>query len=469
MSDSAKPDTRVEATAGAASARPNMQRDTVARVPGATCDEGDRGMGDVSRRTALGLGAATVAAATAPVAARVTPGFLWGVATAAHQIEGNNINSDYWVLEFLPGTYMKEHSGDACDSLHRWREDLDLIRAAGLNSYRFSVEWARIEPVPGEFSTAYLDHYRRIAATARDMGIEPVVTFHHFTSPRWIAAMGGWENLATADRYARYCERTARALGDTIAWACTLNEPNAQVTSKVMEKPWAGEAAFRAAGARYLDSDRFHTFFIGDSFRVRDVCLAAHAKGREAIKGVAPRVKVGMTLALQEMVAGPGGEARLARIYAEARTPFYDAARGDDFIGVQTYNRFEVGADGYLPAPAGVMHDMSGDAVAPTALGVTIREAHRATGAPVFVTENGIDTSDDAVRVAYLPQALAAMRAAMTAGVPVLGYQHWSLLDNFEWSSGYRPRFGLVAVDRTTFKRTPKPSLWTYRDLVRAA
>ncbi len=425
----------------------------------------------VSRRDALALaGSAAIAGTGSRAVAQSARDsrFLWGVATAAHQIEGNNVNSDYWVLEHLPDTYFTQPSGDACDSFNRWREDVALVNAAGLNAYRFSIEWARIEPERGEYSVAMIEYYRRLALACLADGITPVITFHHFTSPRWIAGLGGWENPETADHYARYCERAARGLGEALRWACTINESNAQVTSKVMAlgKPWAIEPGLRAEAARRIGATRFHAFFLGDSFKVRDVCLAAHAKGRDAIKSVAPAAKVGMTLALQELSAGPGGEALYRRVFDEARAPFYAVAAHDDFIGVQTYNRFETGANGYLKAPASGEHDMFGQPTPPTALAAVVREAHEHAGVPVLVTENGINTADDAVRVRHLRASVAGLEAARAGGVPVLGYIHWSLLDNFEWSSGYVPRFGLVAVDRYTFRRTPKPSLYAYRDLV---
>ena len=422
-----------------------------------------------SRRLALltGIGAASLPTL---VAGRVDPArrFLWGVATAAHQIEGGNVNSDYWVMEHVSGTYFKEPSGDACDSFNRWREDLALVKSAGLNCYRFSVEWARIEPEPGEFSDAALAYYRRICVECREAGITPVVTLHHFTSPRWVAAMGGWEDFAVVDRYVRFVEKTARALAGTADWFCTMNEPNAQVTSKVLQrKPWAAEPALRAAAARAVGSDRFHMYFLGDSYQVRDVCLAAHAKGRDAIKAALPGAKVGMTLALQELTAGAGGDALYRRIFAEARAPFYAAAAGDDFLGVQNYNKFETGPDDYLPAPAGAMKDMFGLPTQPSALAASVREAYTHAKVPIFVTEHGHNTHDDAQRVQHLRAAIGGLEAEIAAGVPVLGYLHWSLLDNFEWSSGYIPRFGLVAVDRKTFARTPKPSLKAYGQLVR--
>ena len=421
----------------------------------------------VDRRSFLGAAVAASAAPAVAVAPR-RPGFLWGAATAAHQIEGANVNSDYWVLEHIPDTYFKEPSGDTCDSWNRWREDLALVKAGGMNAYRFSIEWSRIEPERGEISRATLAYYHRICATAREMGIEPVVTFHHFTSPRWIAAQGGWENPQTADDYARYAGIAAKALGDTIGFVCTMNEPNAQVTSKVVskDKPWDKEPTVLAQAAQAVGSDRWGAYFLGNPYRARDTIIEAHRKGRAAIKGAAPHVKLGLTLALQDNRAAPGGEALLQRIYDEARAPFYAAARDDDFIGVQTYNVGSIGADGYLPTATATMRDATGNDATPSALRATIREAHKATGRPVFVTENGINATDDALRVRHLRETVRGLAEEIDGGLPVLGYMHWSLLDNFEWSSGYVPRFGLVTVDRATFRRTPKPSLAAYRALI---
>lgn len=425
----------------------------------------------LTRRDALFATALTAAsAASGPL--RATPSrpsnFLWGAATAAHQVEGGNVNSDYWVMEHVPGTYFKEPSGDACDSWNRWREDLSLVKSGGMNAYRFSVEWARIEPEPGEFSVATLERYRRICMTAREMGIEPVVTLQHFTSPRWIAARGGWETPEVADRYARYSERVAKALNGAVTWFCTMNEPNAQVTSKVLQrKPWEIEPRLRADAAKAVGSDRFHMYFLGDSYQVRDNAIAAHIKGREAIRNAVPGAKVGLTLALQELVAGDGGEELYQRIWNNARLPFYQAARGDDFIGVQTYNLSRTGPEGYLPAITPTAErDMSGYDAPSSSLRATVSEAHRESGIPVMVTENGINTNDDTLRIRHLRSTIGELAKAIDGGVPVLGYMHWSLIDNFEWSSGYWARFGLAAVDRTTFRRTPKPSLASYRKLI---
>ncbi|HEY5119820.1 MAG TPA: family 1 glycosylhydrolase, partial [Anaerolineales bacterium] len=140
-------------------------------------------------------------------------GFLWGTATAAHQIEGGNVNNDWWAMEHDPTSGCVDVSGDACDSFNRYPEDIALIADLGLGAYRFSLEWSRIEPEEGEFPTVALDHYRRMAATCHEHGVLPVVTFHHFTHPRWLAAAGTWEALHAPDRFARFCEKATEHLG----------------------------------------------------------------------------------------------------------------------------------------------------------------------------------------------------------------------------------------------------------------
>ena len=396
---------------------------------------------------------------------------MWGVATAAHQIEGNNTNSDYWVLEHLASTNFAEPSGDACDSWNRWEDDVKLVQALGLNAYRFSIEWARIEPEQGVFSQAVLDYYRRICIACRERSIIPIVTFHHFTSPRWLAAKGGWENPDTAGLFARFCERSARALGDLIGAACTMNEPNAQVTSYLMRgyKPFPNEEKVVAEAARAVGSDRFGAYFMGDSLRVRDVCLTAHRRAVEAITSVLPATKVGMTLALQDLVPGQDGEQLHRRIFDDARLPFYDAAAKDDFIGVQPYLRMITGSNAYLPAAARVLTNRYGADASPNALSAVIREVHRHCGANILISENGIDTEQDAIRAIHLKASVAELQSCVEAGIPVIGYIHWSLLDNFEWRSGYAPKFGLYTVDRKTFARRAKPSAAVYRAIVREA
>ena len=433
-------------------------------------------MSGIDRRDALGLGALGLGAAALtaglPARAAATKPFLWGAATAGHQVEGNNINADIWLLEQVQPTLFHEPSGDACDSLHRWREDVAIVKALGLNCYRFSVEWPRIEPAKGQFSQAFLDHYARIVDHCREQGLAPVVTFHHFTSPRWFAAAGGWENPEAPDLFARYCGKVARALGQGISHALTFNEPNLALGGRWAANPLPQAfmdrmAASMAAAAKASGADRCSVLNGGDPRPMIPGVTAAHVKGRAAIKAARGDLPVGLSLAIPDEVATVPDSA-LERRRADIYGPFFAVMQGDDFIGVQTYGREYVGKDRGVALPADAARRADGREWFPAAVGNVVRYAHKATGLPVLVTENGIDAADDAERARFIPPAVASVEAAMADGVPVLGYIHWSLLDNFEWFSGYGPKFGLVAVDRQTFRRTVKPSAQVLGRIARA-
>jgi beta-glucosidase len=397
-------------------------------------------------------------------------GFLWGAATAAHQVEGNNTNSESWVLEHLPSTIFAEPSGDACDHYHRYPSDIALLAQLGLNAYRFSVEWARIEPEEGEFSLAALDHYRRMLATCHEHGLTPMVTFHHFTSPRWLYRYGGWLDAKTPERFARYCERVTAHLGDLIGAACTLNEPNiAAVLSHVLpfdleSGPWWDEAAQALNAPR----DRVGLFQYVARREAREVILAAHRRGYEVIKAGRGDFPLGMTIALHDIQEGEGGAERTVEYRRKLADDFLEPLRGDDFVGVQNYSRMLIGPEGPLPPPASAELNQMNEEFYPAGLAGAVRYAAQVTGIPVMVTENGLATTDDSRRVAYFQQALAGLAECITSGVDVRGYFCWSALDNFEWVSGYRPKFGIIAVDRETQMRTPKPSAYWLGGVARA-
>jgi beta-glucosidase len=369
-------------------------------------------------------------------------GFVWGTATAAHQVEGGNVNNDWWEFEHAPGSVCVESSGDACDSFHRWPEDLDLVAGLGLGAYRFSLEWSRIEPAAGEFSVGALDHYRRMCAGCHERGLVPIVTFHHFTTPRWLAAEGGWEAPDAPERFARFCEHAVAGLGDLIGWACTLNEPN------IVASMGYRHAVF-PPGVR--DRDRRDA--------VNAALCRAHRLAVDALRGGPGTFPVGLTLSMADFQAVDGGEEEMARIRRHSEDVFLEATGGDDFVGVQTYSRERVGPGGPLGPEPGVPVTQMGYEYYPAALEATVRRASSFTGGiPVIVTENGIGTEDDGQRRAFVAEALAGVHRCLADGLDVRGYVHWSLLDNFEWVLGYGPRFGLVEVDRVTFERHPKPS-----------
>ena len=390
--------------------------------------------------------------------------FLWGTATAAHQVEGNNVNSDVWVLEHIPRSPYVEPSGDACDHYHRYRFDIALLAELGFNAYRFSIEWARIEPEEGEFSTAVLEHYRDMLRACREHGLTPIVTFHHFTSPRWLMARGGWENARTPDRFARYCERAARYLGDLIGVGCTINEANiacllanqgfAMPAKRLHKERWWSAAADALA----ISPQRLAPFLYATAPRAIKLVLRAHRRAVEAIKFVSGDFPVGITLALQDIQAGEGGEKKAARMRKEINDVYLESLQGDDFVGVQTYSRARFGPKGFLPPEKGAELTQMHYEFWPEALEATIRDAIEKTQLPVIVTENGIGTVDDTRRVEYIQRALKGVSNCLKDGLDVRGYTYWSAFDNFEWSLGYRPTFGLIAVDRETQVRTAKPS-----------
>ncbi|GAA2209625.1 family 1 glycosylhydrolase [Nonomuraea monospora] len=365
-------------------------------------------------------------------------GFLWGAASSAHQIEGNNVASDLWGLE----SRLPERSGDACDSYHRWPEDLDLVRDLGLTAYRFGVEWARVEPVEGQVSRAHLAHYRRMVEGCLERGITPIVTLHHFTSPMWFQREGGWRSGAAAGRFRAYV-RAVLPILDGVPWVCTINEPN--MLAMMAEAIRDGHREPGVAGAMAAPDQA-----------MADALVAAHRAAREELG--AAGLRAGWTIANQNFQAEDGAEAERDAWAWPREDQFLEAAKGDDFVGVQAYTRVRIGRQGALPVPDGARRTLTGWEFYPDALGDAVRHtAGKLPGVPILVTENGIATADDAERVEYTSAALAGLHAALAEGADVRGYLHWSLLDNYEWGS-WAPTFGLVSVDRETFARDAKPS-----------
>ncbi|WP_327668031.1 MULTISPECIES: family 1 glycosylhydrolase [unclassified Streptomyces] len=384
-------------------------------------------------------------------------GFLMGAATSAHQVEGNNVASDWWAWEHRPQSIVAVPSGDAADSFHRWPRDMDLLAELGFNAYRFSIEWARIEPEPGRISRAALAHYRAMVQGAVDRGLAPLVTLHHFTSPRWFSERGGWLAPDAPELFASYTRTALDAVGEGVSHVATINEPNMvalmhSLRRLVEEHGWpartegceAGEAAFNPAT-------------VAPDETVTGALIEAHHASASILRQAG--LRAGWTIANQVYQAGPGAQ-EAAAAYARPREDvFLEASRGDDWIGVQAYTRHLIGDSGPLPVPDGAQTTLTGWEVYPKALGEAIAHTVKTVGpqVPVIVTENGIATADDAQRIGYTQQALASLADEMERGADVRGYFHWSALDNYEWGT-YRPTFGLIGIDPATFARTPKPS-----------
>ena len=419
--------------------------------------------------------------------------FLVGAATAAHQVEGNNKDSDFWAMEQAVPSIFAEPSLDAVDHYNRYREDIELLAGAGLNAYRFSIEWARIQPDKDTFNQKEIDHYRDMISCCREKGITPIVTMHHFSSPRWLIPEGGWEAEPTADYFARYCERVVKDLGGVMEYVCTINEANmglmvaktAAKQMKAMGMDSGGESGERsvntvptglsdlastamesvvermkAMGAVFgMDPRKVHDFMKPRSAKGDKVIITAHEKGRDAIKALCPNLKVGITLALNDIQSVPGGEEIAEKERNEEFLHYLPHIRNDDFIGVQNYSRNVFGPEGSLPPPSDAVMNDTGGEVYPQALENITRYVNKHLAIPIIITENGISTGDDALRVKFIRLALEGLKRCVDDGLPVKGYCHWSLMDNFEWQLGFSKTFGLIAVDRKTQKRLPKPSL----------
>jgi beta-glucosidase len=368
--------------------------------------------------------------------------FFWGAATAAHQIEGNNVSSDWWRREQSSNSGLKERSADACDSYNRYEQDIRLLAESGLQYYRFSIEWARIEPEPEHFSTAQILHYRDMIDTCRHYGVEPMVTLNHMTLPYWFAEQGGWKSADAVSLFSRYVRRVAPILHD-ITYVCTINEPNMVAMTR-----GGKEGTNMTAGALPVPD-----------LEIGQTLVKAHKEACRILHETYPNMLIGWTVATQAFHAMPGCEQETEE-YAWPRENFYlEAAKGDDWIGVQGYLRTFIGKDGPQPVPDGAERTLCGWEYFPPAIGIGVRNAWERTGhIPIIVTENGLATSDDNRRIDYTFGALQGLKSAMDDGIDVRGYIHWSLLDNYEWGS-YTPTFGLVSVDPDTFERHAKPSL----------
>lgn len=430
---------------------------------------------------------------------RFPEGFMVGAATAAHQVEGNNIHSDYWVMEHMKHTSFNEPSMDAVDHYNRYEEDIHLMAEAGLNTYRFSIEWARIEPEEGKFDQSEIEHYRDVLKCCRDNGIEPVVTMMHFTSPVWVIRNGGWENQSTVDAFARYCKYVVSQLGDLMKYVVTINEANMglqvaaiaerykrQMMEKMKDKKNKQKQDDNMEGTAQVGMN-FNTmmknmFWQGFEnkkiFKTRKpqnfvsartpegdiLVMRAHQAARTAMKETCPHLLIGLSLSLHDIQAVNGGEERAAKEWEEEFTHYLPYIKEDDFFGLQNYTRSIIGPDGIQPVPQGAETTQMDYEFYPQALEHVIRRANeefKTAGKemPILISENGIATSDDTRRIAFIDEATKGVAACIADGIPVIGYCHWSLMDNFEWQKGFSMTFGLIAVVRDTMKRIPKESL----------
>jgi beta-glucosidase len=412
-------------------------------------------------------------------------GFLWGTATAAHQVEGDNSNNDWWEWEQTPGHVKHgDKSTVACDWWHgeRYRLDFDLARSTGIRAQRLSVEWSRLEPREGEWDENAFSFYRRLLASVREHDMVPLVTLHHFSNPRWLAAKGAWETGVIVPLFDRFAAKVVQELGDLCNFWVTINEPVIYAYAGYALGNWPpGKRNFRLA------------------MRVLAIMLRGHAAAYNAIHTIQPNARVGIAHNLHCFrPANP--RSSLNRVVVQLQdnifnqltlsalhdgslrwpmgTDFVPGLKGSqDFVGLNFYFSTRVAVDWSKPnslfgrqlkaEPWGVSYDQELDQwfgkgdIDPDAFYLMIKSLVR-FGKPIFITENGMTDRNDELRPAYLIRYLAAMHRAIAEGAAVKGYFYWSLLDNFEWIEGYSLRFGLVHVDFSTQERTLKHSAQIY-------
>jgi beta-glucosidase len=399
------------------------------------------------------------------------PGFLWGAATASHQVEGFNQLNDWWDAEECGS--VPHRSGAACDQFRRYALDFKMAAGWGHNAHRFSLEWSRIEPEEGRWDEAALDHYGQVIRSLRENGLEPLVTLNHFTLPLWLARKGGWRLADSVPLFARFAARVAARLGNDIRFWLTINEPTVYVKRGYVAGSWPPHHR--------------RALFAG-SIAMRNL-LRAHAAAYVQIRELRPQALVGF--AHSAPYVAPHDPSSLADRFVSANRRFvlnHSWARlmprvagrlPLDFIGLNYYARELVQwrarglqwLTGYEPD---VDHEgrprvrsSLGWEIHADGLAAVVEEFSRYR-VPIYITENGIATQDEAQRSEYLVSHLHSLARAVARGVDVRGYFCWSLLDNFEWAEGYAARFGLAHVDFPTQLRTPRPAAETYARICRS-
>ncbi len=406
------------------------------------------------------------------------PGFLWGTATSAHQVEGHNANNDWWAFEQLPGAiWHGDRSGSACDWWRDAKADFDRMVDLNHNTHRLSLEWSRVEPTEGEWDLGAVARYREMLTALRERGIEPMVTLHHFSTPLWLARRGGWANPAVVAYFARWAGKALGFFGDLVNLWCTINEPAVYAVLGYL-------FGIHAPGARDLRG----------CFKVLGHMLKGHAAAYRAIHALDGRARVGLVKNIQIFdPADPAApmdrffawfydhafnrialraieDGRLLPPLGLGLTPHGPLIDSSDFIGVNYYSRnmvaFEPGKGEFFgarhfPRPGAEVSDFGRDGtygeVYPEGMYRVLMRAAR-LGKPIYVTETGLPDADDDQRPRFLITHLAQVARAIADGADVRGFYHWSLVDNFEWAEGWALRFGLIALDEKTGQRALRPS-----------
>lgn len=421
--------------------------------------------------------------------------FLWGAATAAPQIEGgfdeDGRTPSIW--DVAPAKRIKNGANChiACDHYHRWKDDVALMKKMGLKSYRFSISWSRVMPSEGVVNQKGLQFYSDLVDELIKNGIEPLVTIFHWDTPVWVYKKGGWLSKKIIPLFAEYTKAVVEKLSDRVTYWMAMNEPQCFIMNGYMQ---GAHAPFEH---RYLALSK-----------LTKICLMAHAEAVNTIRKYAKKTpKVGIAMAAGAFVpksestediaqarhdsfygamgtmnnrwwGDPVFKGETVLAYGVYRTRKKDMSKIKvklDFIGVNVYQPFQEGSWGNKPANVPEDRKTSmGWVIDGRVLYWTIRFFYERYGLPIMVTENGMADNDkvingevnDVKRQSFIREYLDGVKRAVNEDIPVLGYQHWSLLDNFEWAEGYEPRFGLIHVDFKTQQRTLKDSAYEYKKII---
>lgn len=393
--------------------------------------------------------------------------FLWGVSTSAHQVEGGLHNQwTVWELENAkslaaqasyqyddlenwhdiqraaksPSNYV---SGRAANHYELYEQDIELVQRLNMNAFRFSIEWSRVQPQPDAWDPQAIEHYKAVLAACKKCGIEPVVTLFHFTLPEWFAKLGGFEKSGNIHYFVEYAERMLKELGPSVRYVITINEPEVYATESYYRGHWPPQMQSKRQLVRVLAN-----------------LAKAHNRAADRIHALGRKYQV--SVAKNSVYVYPGDDAWLSVRSAAVMQYFQDdyflkkAVKRCDYIGVNYY--FSDRVYGYRRHnPNARVSDLGWD-MQPESIEHVLERLYDKYHKPLLITENGLADADDEYRKWWLMQTVLAMQKALDNGVELLGYLHWSLLDNFEWNKGFWPRFGLFKVDYKTMQRTPRAS-----------
>ncbi|MGI9220170.1 MAG: glycoside hydrolase family 1 protein [Woeseiaceae bacterium] len=392
--------------------------------------------------------------------------FLFGAATSSHQVEGDNRWNDWW--EYETTGQLPFESGRACDHYNRYEADFDLAQSWGHNCHRLSIEWSRIEPNEGEWNEEAVQHYIDVFAALRQRGLEPIVTLNHFTLPAWFLRSGGWTARSAAEKYATFVARFVAATGDRVCYWMTINEPTVYVQQSYLNGEWPPlkKGAWREAVKCFRHLARAHCLAYQAIKRLNDRAMVGFAHSAMDIQPCNPeRAADRSSSKIRNFLLNRLFFRMIGAVEGEAP----NGQQSLDFVGINYYTRCSVKASSFglsavvgrackldHHADSGVQSSIGWETY-PKGLGKVL-DQFSSYGLPMLVTENGIATDDDELRCRYLEDHLKIVARALAEGKSVLGYVHWSLMDNFEWHHGYAPRFGLAEVNFNTMERKSRPS-----------